>query len=152
MLHHFEFNLKITRGVFDCDVQVEGYSLLLTAPFVAYSGYAFTWAWFTRLDDFFNGLPGMVAPGSALHHVELRQRQLIAVLGRGAGGTTGSQHDSDGQAGTSGTTTSLARRDTGNAVDTSRLSLDVIDSMYENAMSGPLSGPILRLFLADYIR
>ena len=56
---------------------------LVATPFVGFSGYAFTWQWFTRLDDFYAGVPGPVAPSSALL-VELRQRQLLTVLSRNA--------------------------------------------------------------------
>ena len=118
---------------------------LLTVAFAGYSGYSFTWQWFTRLDDFDLGVPGQAAPSSALH-TELRQRQLLAVLARGRGKRGGKDSvvvkgdsavggDSD-NGGTEG-------------VD---MDLSVIDSMYERAMAGPFCGPLLRLFLADYIR
>jgi hypothetical protein len=118
---------------------------LLTVAFVGYSGYSFTWQWFTRLDDFALGVPGQAAPSSALH-TELRQRQLLAVLVRGHAKRTGaggpaakSDASGDGDA---------DARD----VDATDIDLSVIDSMYERAMAGPFCGPLLRLFLADYIR
>jgi hypothetical protein len=107
---------------------------LLTAVFVGFSGYAFTWQWFTRLDDFYAGVPGPVAPSSALH-VELRQRQLLTVLSRSA--PRGSQ-----------AILATPRLGAGDA----QLDLSIIDAMYEQAMAGPVCGPLLRLFLADYIR
>ena len=112
---------------------------LLTVAFVGYSGYSFTWQWFTRLDDFYAGVPGPVAPSSALL-VELRQRQLLTVLSRNA--PRGSQ------------STMASPRGSGARVrpEEPQLDLSVIDAMYEQAMAGPVCGPLLRLFLAEYIR
>jgi hypothetical protein len=137
--------------------QVEGYLFMLTLPFVGFTGFAFTKQWFRRLDDFNLGVPGPVAPSSALL-VELRQRQLIAVLsqsdahmgddkrGPGAddslGGGIGDEAMDDGVEGS------------GDAALTAGLDRDLtpVDIMYERAMAGPLCGPLLRLFLAQYIR
>jgi hypothetical protein len=112
---------------------------LLTMAFVGFSGYAFTWQWFTRLDDFYAGVPGPVAPSSALL-VELRQRQLLTVLSRNA--PRGSQ------------STMASPRGSGARVrpEEPQLDLSAIDAMYEQAMAGPVCGPLLRLFLAEYIR
>jgi hypothetical protein len=119
---------------------------LLTAVFVGFSGYAFTWQWFTRLDDFYAGVPGPVAPSSALH-VELRQRQLLTVLSRSA--PRGSQS-------TMGTPRGSGVGDQDGTGPGGRqppqLDLSIIDAMYEQAMAGPVCGPLLRLFLAEYIR
>ena len=37
-------------------------------------------------------------------------------------------------------------------LDLHTVDLSLIDSMYEKATAGPLDGPLLRLFLAQYIR
>jgi hypothetical protein len=119
---------------------------LVATPFVGFSGYAFTWQWFTRLDDFYAGVPGPVAPSSALH-VELRQRQLLTVLSRNA--PRGSQN-------TMGTPRGSGVGDQDGTGPGERqppqLDLSIIDAMYEQAMAGPVCGPLLRLFLAEYIR
>ena len=114
---------------------------LLTMVFVGFSGYAFTWQWFTRLDDFYAGVPGPVAPSSALH-VELRQRQLLTVLSRNA--PRGSQAIL--------ATPRLGAGGDRDAPGDAQLDLSIIDAMYEQAMAGPVCGPLLRLFLAEYIR
>jgi hypothetical protein len=118
---------------------------LLTAAFVGFSGYSLTRAWFMRLDDFDSGLPGHAAPSSSLL-TELRQRQLVAVLTRGS-----CYVRAEGQAGCSRQSGSAdgSGSEVGPACE---LDLDVIDRMYERAMTGPFCGPLLRLFLADYIR
>jgi hypothetical protein len=125
---------------------------LLTAAFVGFSGYSLTRAWFMRLDDFDSGLPGHAAPSSSLL-TELRQRQLVAVLTRGSCYFR-SAPSRDAEKGRAGSSRQSGSADaSGSEVGPAcELDLDVIDSMYERAMAGSFCGPLLRLFLADYIR
>jgi hypothetical protein len=113
--------------------------LLMTSPFVAVSGYCLTDRWFRRLDDFNNGVPGPVAPTSALA-TELRQRQILTVLSRGSDGRV----TSDTQAASPGCGDGASH--------TLRLANRILGDMYDNAVAGPANGPLLRLFFADYIR
>jgi hypothetical protein len=131
---------------------MEGFMFLLTSVFVACTGYTFTKLWFMRLDDFSVGVPGSVAPTSALL-VELRQRQLIAVLLRGRPTTadqpTSSLIEQQGPQGMAGQLSGVEPNLPGGLT---AKDFSVIDDMYERAMAGPLCGPLLRLFLAQYIR
>ena len=138
-------------------LQVEGFLFVLTLPFVAFTGFAFTKQWFTRLDDFNLGIPGPVAPSSALL-LELRQRQLIAVLNRGDVSVLFSEKAASG-AGGAGDGTEAGNGDdaagselSGGSKVAVKVDLTIVDTMYERAMAGPLCGPLLRLFLAQYIR
>ncbi len=149
--------------------QVEGFLFVLTLPFVAYSGSAFTKLWFTRLDDFDKGIPGPVAPSSALA-LELRQRQLVAVLSRvdpsyikcmaaadmggfpGPAASTGGGPDGPVGATAQGTATITTSTDSKGVRVGVVTNLTMIDCMYEQAMASPMCGPLLRLFLAQYIR
>jgi hypothetical protein len=124
---------------------------VFTLPFVAFTGFAGTKEWFRRQDSFDTGTLGTVSPTSALL-VELRQRQIMAVLNRagtpkpstGPGGAPGEDREGGPGAG--------PRAGMGVAPAGSLLDLCPVDEMYEQAMSGPLCGPLLRLFLAQYIR
>ncbi len=124
---------------------------VLIAPFVAISGYNFTRQWFMRLDDFALGVPGSAIAASALL-AELRQRQLVAVLRRGRAFVENALSRLPGAASAS---RSLANEGPpsmmGSATDAA-LDLTVVEDMYERAMAGQQNGPLLRLFLADYIR
>ncbi len=59
--------------------QVEGFLFLCTSLFVTFTAATLCRQWFMRLDNFDVGVPGPSLPTSALK-VELRQRQIIAVL------------------------------------------------------------------------
>ncbi len=116
---------------------------LCTFPFVALTGFGAMKEWFRRQDSFDTGALGTVTPTSALL-VELRQRQIIAVLNRaGTSATLPSEVDREG---------SMRAEKGATASPTPQLDLTPVDEMYEQAMAGPLCGPLLRVFLAQYIR
>jgi hypothetical protein len=103
-------------------------------PFVAFSGYAFARQWFFRVEG--SGSKSAAAPTTALL-LELRQRQMVAVLSEGA-----EFH-------------SPLHSPTGSGSGSARyakVDFDAIDSLYEAGMAGPVCGPLLRLFLAQYMR
>lgn len=139
---------------------MEGYVLLCTSGIVGYSGFCATSAWFQRQDDFGRGVPGPATASSATL-LELRQRQLIAVLLRGSASVDVSEllasraqkHaaavedgeldlDDDEEADSPDLTLLRAQS----------LDLGIVEAMYEKEVTGLNGGPLLRLFLAQYIR
>ncbi len=101
-------------------------------PFVAFTGYAFTRQWFFRVGLGSSTSAG--APTTALL-LELRQRQLIMVPSEGALFDT----PLDVPAGSGSSRYA-------------KVDFDAVDSLYEAGMAGPACGPLLRLFLAQYMR
>jgi hypothetical protein len=99
-------------------------------PFVGFTGYAFTRQWFLRVGD---GSKSTGAPTTALL-LELRQRQLLRAPYEGA------QFDGP------------LDSPSGSATRYAKVDFDAIDLLYEAGMAGPVCGPLLRLFLAQYIR
>jgi hypothetical protein len=59
--------------------EVESFLFLMTLPFTAFTGYAFSQQWFLRLDDVELSKVASDIPTSAML-VELRQRQLTTAL------------------------------------------------------------------------
>ena len=141
-------------------LQVEGYVLLCTSGIVGYSGFCATSAWFQRQDDFGRGVPGPATASSATL-LELRQRQLIAVLLRGSASVDvsellASQAQKHAAAVEDGEL-DLDDEDEADSPDLTllraqSLDLGIVEAMYEKEVTGLNGGPLLRLFLAQYIR